>query len=216
MQAFPALREFLSDSEYPNITENEELKCTIRMQCSCGTNINIMDCAQRSSGVNIMKIWWLILITSSKASSRTAKRKPSELDEKEDTNLHNFQKQAKSMHLGSLCSLSLECMGLEALLLPCIWEVDEHELGQLPSRVKTFSMMMGFLVLLTSFLRLVMVSSKTKTSKKVVTLRLEKETLVQKSKTDRIWRTAGDIREATQEEREKSNHGSFTKALYLR
>ncbi|KAH9325961.1 hypothetical protein KI387_006139, partial [Taxus chinensis] len=57
----------------------------------------------------------------------------------------------------------------------------------------------------------VMVSSKTKTSKKVVTLRLEKDSLVQRSKSDRIWRTPGEIREVSQEEREMSPHGSFTK-----
>lgn len=57
----------------------------------------------------------------------------------------------------------------------------------------------------------VMVSSKTKTSKKVVTLRLEKDSLVQRSKADRIWRTPGEIREVSQEEGEMSPHGSFTK-----
>ncbi|XP_057848763.2 structural maintenance of chromosomes flexible hinge domain-containing protein GMI1 isoform X1 [Cryptomeria japonica] len=58
---------------------------------------------------------------------------------------------------------------------------------------------------------LVMVSSKTKTSKKVVSLRLEKDSLIQRSKSDRVWLTPGEIREVSQEEREMFPDGSFTK-----
>ncbi|MCO5558448.1 hypothetical protein L7F22_012031 [Adiantum nelumboides] len=55
------------------------------------------------------------------------------------------------------------------------------------------------------------VSSKTKTSRKVVSLTLEKEKLMERCKTDRSWKTAGQYREPTEEEMRWSPHGSFTK-----
>lgn len=86
-------------------------------------------------------------------------------------------------------------------------------IGLKPPYLKPYFGMYGFGGLAASMHlgRLVMVSSKTKMSKKVVTLKLEKDTLVQKSKADRIWRTAGDIRDVSQEENAMSPHGSFTK-----
>lgn len=86
-------------------------------------------------------------------------------------------------------------------------------IGLKPPYLKPYFGMYGFGGLAASMHLggLVMVSSKTKMSKKVVTLKLEKDTLVQKSKADRIWRTAGDIREVSQEELGMSPHGSFTK-----
>lgn len=86
-------------------------------------------------------------------------------------------------------------------------------IGLKPPYLKPYFGMYGFGGLAASMHLggLVMVSSKTKMSKKVVTLKLEKDTLVQKSKADRIWRTGGDIREVSQEEKDMSPHGSFTK-----
>lgn len=55
------------------------------------------------------------------------------------------------------------------------------------------------------------VSSKTKSSKKVVTLTLEKDKLMERCKTDRTWKTPGEYREPTAEEVRNSPHGSFTK-----
>ncbi|XP_057823648.2 structural maintenance of chromosomes flexible hinge domain-containing protein GMI1 isoform X1 [Cryptomeria japonica] len=85
--------------------------------------------------------------------------------------------------------------------------------GGKPPYLKPFFGMYGFGGVAASMHlgSVVMVSSKTKTSKKVVTLRLEKDSLVQRSKSDRIWRTPGEIREVSQEERKMSPHGSFTK-----
>ncbi|BBN16608.1 structural maintenance of chromosomes flexible hinge domain-containing protein 1 [Marchantia polymorpha subsp. ruderalis] len=62
----------------------------------------------------------------------------------------------------------------------------------------------------------VTVYSKTKQSKKVVTLKLEQKALVQKHKLDPeqgIWRTRGELREMTKMEKEKAPHGSFTRVV---
>ncbi|KAL3683631.1 hypothetical protein R1sor_001653 [Riccia sorocarpa] len=62
----------------------------------------------------------------------------------------------------------------------------------------------------------VTVYSKTRKSKKVVTLKLEHSSLVQKHKLDSeqgIWRTPGELRDMTKEERERAPHGSFTKVV---
>ncbi|KAL2612524.1 hypothetical protein R1flu_024216 [Riccia fluitans] len=62
----------------------------------------------------------------------------------------------------------------------------------------------------------VTVFSKTKQSKKVVTLRLEHNSLVQKHKLDAeqgVWRTRGELRDMTKTERERAPHGSFTKVV---
>ncbi|XP_057951572.1 structural maintenance of chromosomes flexible hinge domain-containing protein GMI1 isoform X2 [Malania oleifera] len=56
-----------------------------------------------------------------------------------------------------------------------------------------------------------LVSSKTRESKKVFTLRLEREALVNKSGSEHTWRTDGGIRDPFHEEITKSPHGSFTK-----
>ncbi|KAH7428834.1 hypothetical protein KP509_09G020000 [Ceratopteris richardii] len=55
------------------------------------------------------------------------------------------------------------------------------------------------------------VSSKTKRSKKVVSLKIEKETLIERCKMERSWKIAGEYREPTEEEIRRSPHGSFTK-----
>lgn len=59
--------------------------------------------------------------------------------------------------------------------------------------------------------RCALVSSKTKESKKVYTLHLEREALLSSSGSDLTWRTSGGIRNPSEEETEKSPHGSFTK-----
>ncbi|KAL6320446.1 hypothetical protein AAG906_007143 [Vitis piasezkii] len=59
--------------------------------------------------------------------------------------------------------------------------------------------------------RCALVSSKTKESKKVYTLHLEREALLSSSGSDLTWRTSGGIRYPSEEETEKSPHGSFTK-----
>ncbi|KAJ9680038.1 hypothetical protein PVL29_021800 [Vitis rotundifolia] len=59
--------------------------------------------------------------------------------------------------------------------------------------------------------RCAVVSSKTKESKKVYTLHLEREALLSSSGSDLTWRTSGGIRNPSEEETEKSPHGSFTK-----
>ncbi|KAH7428856.1 hypothetical protein KP509_09G020200 [Ceratopteris richardii] len=55
------------------------------------------------------------------------------------------------------------------------------------------------------------VSSKTKRSKKVVSLKIEKERLMERCKMERSWKIAGEYREPTEEEIRRSPHGSFTK-----
>ncbi|XP_010519435.1 PREDICTED: uncharacterized protein LOC104798901 isoform X2 [Tarenaya hassleriana] len=56
-----------------------------------------------------------------------------------------------------------------------------------------------------------LVSSKTKESKKVYTLLLERETLINRSGSGVTWKTDGGMRDPTEEEIKLSPHGSFTK-----
>ncbi|KAJ4726669.1 Protein defective in meristem silencing 3 [Melia azedarach] len=60
-----------------------------------------------------------------------------------------------------------------------------------------------------------LVSSKTKVSKKVYTLHLEKEALIRSSDSELTWRTSGGIRVPTEDEIKESPHGSFTKVEIL-
>ncbi|KAK9265431.1 hypothetical protein L1049_003556 [Liquidambar formosana] len=59
-----------------------------------------------------------------------------------------------------------------------------------------------------------LVSSKTKESKKVYTLHLERKALVSHSGSERTWRTDGGFREPLEYEIQKSPHGSFTKVNF--
>ncbi|XP_058100475.1 structural maintenance of chromosomes flexible hinge domain-containing protein GMI1-like isoform X2 [Magnolia sinica] len=59
--------------------------------------------------------------------------------------------------------------------------------------------------------RCALVSSKTKESKKVYTLYLEREALLNNSRSECIWRTDGGIRDPLEDEIQTSPHGSFTK-----
>ncbi|XP_057463870.1 structural maintenance of chromosomes flexible hinge domain-containing protein GMI1 [Actinidia eriantha] len=59
--------------------------------------------------------------------------------------------------------------------------------------------------------RRAVVSSKTKKSKKVYTLHLEREALLSSSGSEKTWRTDGGIRHPTEDEIEGSPHRSFTK-----
>ncbi|KAG9448240.1 hypothetical protein H6P81_014368 [Aristolochia fimbriata] len=56
-----------------------------------------------------------------------------------------------------------------------------------------------------------LVSSKTKGSKKVYTLRIEREALLNKSGSKHGWKTDGGIRDPLEDEMKLSPHGSFTK-----
>ncbi|XP_060971263.1 structural maintenance of chromosomes flexible hinge domain-containing protein GMI1 isoform X1 [Cannabis sativa] len=56
-----------------------------------------------------------------------------------------------------------------------------------------------------------LVSSKTKHSKKVYTLRLEREALLSRSGSELKWTTAGGLRDPSDDELAKTRHGSFTK-----
>ncbi|EOY23564.1 Gamma-irradiation and mitomycin c induced 1, putative isoform 1 [Theobroma cacao] len=60
------------------------------------------------------------------------------------------------------------------------------------------------------------VSSKTKESKKVYTLQIAREALLNNSNPERCWRTDGGIRDASEDEIEKSPHQSFTKVEILK
>ncbi|XWS37991.1 hypothetical protein CRYUN_Cryun19dG0092200 [Craigia yunnanensis] len=60
------------------------------------------------------------------------------------------------------------------------------------------------------------VSSKTKESKKVYMLRLAREALLSNSGAECTWRTSGGIRDPSDDEIEKSPHGSFTKVEILK
>ncbi|CAO2838616.1 unnamed protein product [Amaranthus hypochondriacus] len=57
------------------------------------------------------------------------------------------------------------------------------------------------------------VSAKTKESKKVYWLRLEREALLKRSGSDLNWKAAGGIRDPSDMENELSPHGSFTKIV---
>lgn len=59
--------------------------------------------------------------------------------------------------------------------------------------------------------RRALVSSKTKRSRKVFTLRLERKALLSRSGSNRTWMTDGGVRDPLEEELENSPHGSFTK-----
>ncbi|XP_052192848.1 structural maintenance of chromosomes flexible hinge domain-containing protein GMI1 [Diospyros lotus] len=56
-----------------------------------------------------------------------------------------------------------------------------------------------------------LVSSKTKESKKVYSLRLERDTLLSSSNSEKRWTTEGGIRQLTEDEITRSPQGSFTK-----
>ncbi|XP_019189020.1 PREDICTED: uncharacterized protein LOC109183396 [Ipomoea nil] len=59
--------------------------------------------------------------------------------------------------------------------------------------------------------RRAVVSSKTKASKKVYILHLEREDLLSCSSSDKTWRTRGGLRDPLDSEIQESPHGSFTK-----
>ncbi|KAL8550899.1 hypothetical protein ACS0TY_000106 [Phlomoides rotata] len=59
--------------------------------------------------------------------------------------------------------------------------------------------------------KLAVVSSKTKNCNKVFTLHLEREALVNASRSEHCWRTKGGTRDPTESEKDKAPHGSFTK-----
>ncbi|KAK4480487.1 hypothetical protein RD792_013561, partial [Penstemon davidsonii] len=59
--------------------------------------------------------------------------------------------------------------------------------------------------------RRALVSSKTKNCNKVFTLHLEKDAIINSSRTEKRWRTKGGMRDPLQVEKKKSPHGSFTK-----
>ncbi|KAI3458000.1 hypothetical protein Pfo_014663 [Paulownia fortunei] len=59
--------------------------------------------------------------------------------------------------------------------------------------------------------RRAIVSSKTKNCNKVFTLHLEREALMSASRSENCWRTKGGMRDPSEDEKEKSPHGSFTK-----
>ncbi|KAL4204772.1 hypothetical protein AMTRI_Chr01g133770 [Amborella trichopoda] len=61
--------------------------------------------------------------------------------------------------------------------------------------------------------RSALVSSKTKRSKKVLTLVLARDELLSNSSSEKIWRTDGGIRDPLVEEMQNSPHGSFTKVV---
>ncbi|XP_021909410.1 uncharacterized protein LOC110823351 isoform X2 [Carica papaya] len=60
-----------------------------------------------------------------------------------------------------------------------------------------------------------LVSSKTKSSKKVYTLHLEREALLSQNNSGVTWRTDGSLRDPSEDEIGLSPQGSFTKVLYL-
>ncbi|XP_010267594.1 PREDICTED: uncharacterized protein LOC104604778 isoform X2 [Nelumbo nucifera] len=59
--------------------------------------------------------------------------------------------------------------------------------------------------------RCALVSSKTKESKKVYTLHLERDALLSSSGSEQTWRTDGGLRDPFDDELSQSPHGSFTK-----
>lgn len=86
-------------------------------------------------------------------------------------------------------------------------------IGGNPPFLKPFFGMYGFggLVAAMHLAGVAVVSSKTKASKKVVTLTLEKDKLMERCKNDRTWKIPGEFKEPTREDIKKSPHGSFTK-----
>ncbi|KAM1976756.1 hypothetical protein ACFX15_041359 [Malus domestica] len=56
-----------------------------------------------------------------------------------------------------------------------------------------------------------LISSKTKDSRKVYTLHLDREALLSRSNSDSNWKTAGGMRDPLEEEMIRTPHGSFTK-----
>ncbi|KAG5233703.1 Gamma-irradiation and mitomycin induced [Salix suchowensis] len=63
--------------------------------------------------------------------------------------------------------------------------------------------------------RRALVSSKTKESKKVYTLHLEREALLRSSGSEPTWKTSGGMRDPSEDEIGKSSQGSFTKVEIL-
>ncbi|KAH8492181.1 hypothetical protein H0E87_021675 [Populus deltoides] len=63
--------------------------------------------------------------------------------------------------------------------------------------------------------RLALVSSKTKESRKVFTLHLEREALLRSSGSEPTWKTSGGMRDPSEDEIGKSPQGSFTKVEIL-
>ncbi|KAL3838065.1 hypothetical protein ACJIZ3_022656 [Penstemon smallii] len=59
--------------------------------------------------------------------------------------------------------------------------------------------------------RRALVSSKTKICNKVFTLHLEKDALINSSRQENRWRTKGGMRDPLPDEKDKSDHGSYTK-----
>ncbi|KAL6509247.1 hypothetical protein OROGR_022557 [Orobanche gracilis] len=59
--------------------------------------------------------------------------------------------------------------------------------------------------------RRAIVSSKTKKCNKVFTLHLEREALMNASRSENCWRTKGGMRDPSEDENRNSHHGSFTK-----
>ncbi|KAL6508311.1 hypothetical protein OROHE_021853 [Orobanche hederae] len=59
--------------------------------------------------------------------------------------------------------------------------------------------------------RRAIVSSKTKNCNKVFTLHLEREALMNASRSENCWRTKGGMRDPSEDENRNSHHGSFTK-----
>ncbi|KAJ6297076.1 hypothetical protein OIU78_022744, partial [Salix suchowensis] len=63
--------------------------------------------------------------------------------------------------------------------------------------------------------RRALVSSKTKESKKVYSLHLEREDLLRSSGSEPTWKTSGGMRDPSKDEIGKSSQGSFTKVEIL-
>ncbi|GFS32246.1 Yippee family putative zinc-binding protein [Actinidia rufa] len=88
-----------------------------------------------------------------------------------------------------------------------------HGIGGKPPYLKPVFGMFGYGGTMASMHlgRRAVVSSKTKKSKKVYTLHLEREALLSSSGSEKTWRTDGGIRHPTEDEIEGSPHRSFTK-----
>ncbi|XAR52203.1 hypothetical protein NMG60_11020145 [Bertholletia excelsa] len=88
-----------------------------------------------------------------------------------------------------------------------------HGIGRKPTYLVPFFGMFGYGGPIASMHlgRYALVSSKTRMSKKVYTLHLEREALLGSSSSEKTWRTDGGIRHPTEDEIRRSPHCSFTK-----
>ncbi|KAK6135231.1 hypothetical protein DH2020_031039 [Rehmannia glutinosa] len=93
------------------------------------------------------------------------------------------------------------------------WSARGQAIGGKPPYLTPFFGMFGYggPVATMCLGRRAVVSSKTKNCNKVFTLHLEREALMNASRSENCWRTKGGMRDPSEDEKKNSPHGSFTK-----